>query len=110
MSTNIKVGDRIWRQVQLFGNGLSPQVAEMYTAPADNGGVIVRAEPGDWHFCTEDWVAIPTDHRGLVCFCWVEIPEDTIGFEVIRVNNGGTSCQVKPFSGTHEELLSKYSG
>ncbi|MFA6271931.1 MAG: hypothetical protein WC693_02365 [Patescibacteria group bacterium] len=110
---NIKVGDRICRQVNFFTNR-PPEVPDLVTTPSEKGGAIVRAEPGERYDCKDPWVAVANDRqRGLVCFCRSSLnPGDhvleIIGFEVTRVNNGGTSVCVTPIEGTREMLLRHY--
>lgn len=108
MAAEIKIGTKIWRQVGFVNR--KPVILDLYYRLDDREGAIIRAEPSKNTFCTdvEAWVAIPSVCHGFLCFCQKEIPEDTIGFEVTRVNVDGTSVQVKPITGSPNELKSKF--
>ncbi|MFA6392369.1 MAG: hypothetical protein WCW66_06570 [Patescibacteria group bacterium] len=110
---NIKVGDLILREV-IFSGVEPPRMVDLFPVESDHGGVIFRADPGEFYDVVDDrsWVITSNARRGMVCFCYFKLPPITsnvIGFEVKRINKNGTSVCVKPVFGRIATLLEHYN-
>jgi hypothetical protein len=107
MTTQLKVGARIYRPARLAGAGDCVQV--VLESPTmknfGDGTIMLRAEPREAYL--PDWLAVPWETSGgRVCVCDEPIPEDWTYFEVLFSDVNFVA--VSPVAGDLEELRQKH--
>ncbi|OHD23805.1 MAG: hypothetical protein A2Y38_17090 [Spirochaetes bacterium GWB1_59_5] len=122
LATELQVGMRILRPVEVHSDGRM-EVEEFLLVPVSGiqkplVHVIQKTERGtytlraNWGLRkTMDphaWVAVGMQHRGIVCFCNGEVPDNWIAFDVVRLGKDGRSVVVKPITGTDTDLFAYY--
>lgn len=116
-SADIKIGTPILRNVKLLpsshkiGSQIIPSMDE-YDWTRDprnkNNSFVVRASKDP--AANYEYVAIPNDRKGLVCFLNVKPPEDWTHLFVTRVISNGKCVVCEPVVGNKDDLFSKFTG
>jgi hypothetical protein len=107
MTTQLKVGARIYRPARLVGAGDRVQVVVESPSVINfgDGTIMLRAEPREAYL--PDWLAVPWEtNGGRVCVCDEPVPEDWTYFEVFFQDVNFVA--VSPVSGDPEELKRKH--
>lgn len=107
MTTQLKVGARIYRPARLSGAGDRVQV--VLESPSmknfGDGTIMLRAALRDPYL--PDWLAVPWETSGgRVCVCDEPIPADWTWFEVLFADVNFVA--VSPVAGGLEELRQKH--
>jgi hypothetical protein len=97
-----KVGDRFYRHIQIdTGEGLKPEL----TAYVPQIDFEELPSCKTFRVKDKDGLKVVTNKRGLICFCYKDIPDNWTHFVVVKTRSEGRACVVEPVVGDAWDLL-----
>jgi hypothetical protein len=98
------VGTRIWKLAMQFQSEW--RVSDIPLGQPENGlPILFRAS--QWTLGQNRYVVTPIEGQGLVCQCYEQIPDNWIGFRIVKMHALGRTAIVKPVVGTMTELFER---